>query len=1302
MRYFRPEKIGDGLNAREILRFASFLALRFGCNFVAALNKIETIPSSLILREDMLVVLPDAIASCVKFPELVQKLKDILRQVKKVIVEQDWMDRSSFDRAIELFKQHGVFVEFSGQTGEGPAKSQILILSNQSPFQDLRVPDDFQVVALMAAYNEEDVIVPAIRDLIAQGVQVFLIDNRSTDRTAELASQFLGKGLLAIEQFPDREGQDIYDWGEILSHKAKLSQELQADWLLHVDVDEMCEAPWQGVSLREALYAVDRAGFNAIDFTVINFPAVDNDYAPASSLRDHFQYFEFGKGWGHFHQVKGWKKTDQTLDLRSTGGHEILFSGRKIYPYKFLLRHYPFRSQAQAEKKIFLDRLPRFAPNEREAGWHHQYDQIKPGENHLVDPASLIKFDETFYQRFIIERLSGIGITRDLKILDEPEAQTGKDGLYDDPNRYSTPFSLEDQGDALIFHGYQEIKLTRDHAIQLESHPYLVSKAQQVDKLLSPYLLKQRSFMDIGANAGYYCYLALNNQTTHAIAVEMDRHYTFGMQYAKQKFGLDRLEIVENNFENCTAKAEVVLALSIIHWCFSCTASFGSLDSVIKKFADLTEYALIIEWVDTSDPAIQFFQHTQWNGALISEPYTFAAFERALNKYFHHTLDLGPLSATRRLFLAYKNRFEISYDAPFPFIEGEKLLSSKILTPNGPEIYWSQVYEGEGYILKQASFDLASREGEILQSLPPGPFPRVLDIRQHDGYSSVKLARIEGETLDRIDPFSLTRAQAVNCARQLLEMLRILRENGLNHRDIHPSNLIFSPDENLYLLDFGWAVSEKFPYLTPVDLAYDPRLPDGTFSDTYSAGKVIKALNQDRFPELSRLAEIMANRDHELNISSLETLGVILDATQTKIPPGSDQANPVVDLITVINRQNQKLNELYAQQVDQVRQIGSLQALLSEKDSRIHGLEGDAGSKSSELESLRVDLAEKIRQIGVFEVDYAQKSKLADAFKAELEERIRQIGDLGIEYAQKVSEADILRAEVAEKMRLVSAFEIDYANKSKQADELKAELESVTRQLGSLGVEYSQKVAEADALRAEAAEKVSQVHALEIDYAHKSAQLEALRAEAAGQTAQLEALRAEAAGQSAQIAELVNQNQVLQVAQDMLEGQIAALQADLKAKDEEIEVLQVELDLRGAQSEGLQSSLDDKKARVEGLQAEIVERDQRIASLESERERASALQAELDTRVEQIKLFEIDYAREAKRAMVAEERLLRQDIHAETYAAQAAFLANELAEIKNSKVWKVALNLRKIREVLIPRGSGIEKVARKIWRAFKR
>ena len=101
-------------------------------------------------------------------------------------------------------------------------------------------------MALIAAFNEADVIAQVIAALIEEGVEVHLLDHGSNDGTTEAAAPFLGRGLIAIERFPKDPGLDpaeVVDrpWESILRRKQQLATELEADWFIHHDADEFRE-----------------------------------------------------------------------------------------------------------------------------------------------------------------------------------------------------------------------------------------------------------------------------------------------------------------------------------------------------------------------------------------------------------------------------------------------------------------------------------------------------------------------------------------------------------------------------------------------------------------------------------------------------------------------------------------------------------------------------------------------------------------------------------------------------------------------------------------------------------------------------------------------------------------------------------------------------------------------------------------------------------------------------------------------------------------------------------------------------
>lgn len=255
-------------------------------------------------------------------------------------------------------------------------------------------PRDFTVMALIAAHNEADVIGAVIGDLIAQGVSVYLLDHGSNDATIAEAEPHLGRGLVKIESLPapgTEAASNRPAWETVLRRKEDLAWELEADWFLHHDADEFRESPWPDLGLRDAIRRVDVAGYDAIDFELLNFRPTHDGFRPGGDVREALAYFEPGEACDR-PQVRCWKKGAHRVDLVSFGGHEAVFPERRVFPLRFLLRHYPVRGQAHGERKVFRERRTRFAA-ERARQWHLQYDNVREGDSFLRDPATLTRWD---------------------------------------------------------------------------------------------------------------------------------------------------------------------------------------------------------------------------------------------------------------------------------------------------------------------------------------------------------------------------------------------------------------------------------------------------------------------------------------------------------------------------------------------------------------------------------------------------------------------------------------------------------------------------------------------------------------------------------------------------------------------------------------------------------------------------------------------------------------------------------------------------------------------------------------------
>lgn len=219
-----------------------------------------------------------------------------------------------------------------------------------------------RVLALLTTYNERRFVGGCIEHLHEHGVSTYLVDNGSTDETVAIAERRRGHGLVGIEHSP-RDG--TFDWRAQLQRKEELARELDADWFLHVDADEVRLPPPGAGTLAQALEAVDAAGYNAVNFMEFTFlptrEAPDHDHEDfRRTLRTYYPFAPQA-----VHQLKAWKATD--VELAGSGGHTASFPGLRMWPEPFPMKHYLFLSPAHAVEK-YVER--RYRDEEVAGGWH--------------------------------------------------------------------------------------------------------------------------------------------------------------------------------------------------------------------------------------------------------------------------------------------------------------------------------------------------------------------------------------------------------------------------------------------------------------------------------------------------------------------------------------------------------------------------------------------------------------------------------------------------------------------------------------------------------------------------------------------------------------------------------------------------------------------------------------------------------------------------------------------------------------------------------------------------------------------
>ena len=420
----------DSTEVSLISKFADYLAEGFGCSTRIEVDATDSLRPRLVAGDRDEPLEERSVTDVLSTSVILCRLDPARAQTRAFLARVcAWLDGSPAGVVVadsdarmapadlrELLCSQGLDPSFWGWAGEGTEsrRAPAAILERNIRPQRLRASSQFRVVAFMPAYNEADIIVHALQRLIAQDIDVYVIDNWSTDGTWEKVQEFVGRGVLGAERFPPQGALPTYEWRRILGRVESLAATVHADWFILLDPDERRYSPWRGTSLKAGLQYVDRCGFNCIDHIVLNHWPTGERLDEADDVDDQLRFFTFSDHPGHFHQRRAWKNMGCPVSIAPSAGHDVTFPDRRVYPFKFLLRHFPIRSQAQAERKLFVQRRPRWNAEERSFGWHQQYDGIERGESFERDPSSLKHFEEpTFHERYLIERLSGIGVFRE-------------------------------------------------------------------------------------------------------------------------------------------------------------------------------------------------------------------------------------------------------------------------------------------------------------------------------------------------------------------------------------------------------------------------------------------------------------------------------------------------------------------------------------------------------------------------------------------------------------------------------------------------------------------------------------------------------------------------------------------------------------------------------------------------------------------------------------------------------------------------------------------------------------------------
>lgn len=231
-----------------------------------------------------------------------------------------------------------------------------------------------RVIAMLQTFNEERFVAACLEHLFRQGVEVYLVDNESTDRTVEVARQYLNRGLIDIESLP-RDG--VFRLQVQMRRKEELASELDADWFMHIDTDEIYLPPSSNLTLPEALAQEDAKGYNAVNFVqFVYIPTREHpDHDNADYMRTMRWYYPFIPFYPH--AIRAWKRQETHVFLEWSGGHRVWFPELRLSPTPFKYRHYLLLSREHAIQKFVNKRYDPESPEGKDWRARLTVDAIK-------------------------------------------------------------------------------------------------------------------------------------------------------------------------------------------------------------------------------------------------------------------------------------------------------------------------------------------------------------------------------------------------------------------------------------------------------------------------------------------------------------------------------------------------------------------------------------------------------------------------------------------------------------------------------------------------------------------------------------------------------------------------------------------------------------------------------------------------------------------------------------------------------------------------------------------------------------
>lgn len=165
------------------------------------------------------------------------------------------------------------------------------------------------------------------------------------------------------------------------------------------------------------------------------------------------------------------------------------------------------------------------------------------------------------------------------------------------------------------------------------------------------------TILDVGTCGGLYAFETLNLfPASSIVGIDHDHQYILELNKLKNLLDENRVSYVHQKMSEITnATYDIVYAFAIIHWIYSRTELYGSIERIIFELCKLSNKYVAVEWVGLDDPAMLSFKHLEYNTDYHIDTYTEENFLDAIKKFGTIEFVVDSYSLSRKIYMIRKH-----------------------------------------------------------------------------------------------------------------------------------------------------------------------------------------------------------------------------------------------------------------------------------------------------------------------------------------------------------------------------------------------------------------------------------------------------------------------------------------------------------------------------------------------------------------------------------------------------------------------------------------------------------------------